>query len=300
MKRFPAVVLLLSVAAASSGQELEPGAYSVSPIGANIIVVTNALMGGDVTFDPSLPIEDAEATIDTIVLAYVRSLDFFGRSANAGFVIPYGIGHVEGLYIGGFTEVDRSGFRDPAVRFAFNLYGAPAMDLKSFASYRQKTNVGVSFVAALPLGEYDSTKLINLGSNRWAFKPEVGLSRALGKWTLELYGGVWLFTDNTDFFSGKTRSQDPIGSAQVHLLYTFRPRLWAAMDANFYAGGRTSVDGRLNQDLQKNSRAGITVAVPLDPRQSLKFSYSRGAYTTIGADFHALAVGYQYLWGLGR
>lgn len=293
-------VLLLGLALPSSGQELEPGAFSVSPVGVNILVVSNTLMGGDVTFDPALPVEEASATINTTALAYVRSLSFFGRSANAGFVAPYGIGHVEGLYIGEFTEVDRSGFRDPLLRFAFNLYGAPAMDLKGFASYRQKTNIGFSMVAALPLGEYDPTKLINLGSNRWGIKPEVGLSRALEKWTLELYGSVWFFTDNTDFFGGKTRSQDPIGSAQLHLLYTFRPRLWAAFDANFYTGGRTSVDGSLNQDLQKNSRVGITVAVPLDPRQSLKFSYSRGAFTTIGADFHALAVGYQYLWGLGR
>jgi hypothetical protein len=300
MKLFRAVVLLLAVALPSSGQELEPGAFSVSPVGVNILVVTNAFMGGDVTFDPALPVEDANATINTTALAYVRSLSFFGRSANAGFVAPYGIGHVEGFYIGEFTEIDRSGFRDPVLRFAFNLYGAPAMDLKSFSSYRQKTNIGVSLVAALPLGEYDPSKMINLGSNRWALKPELGLSRAMGRWTLELYGGVWVFTDNTDFFGGRTRSQDPIGSAQVHVLYTFGPRLWAAFDANFYAGGQTSVDGRLNQDLQKNSRAGITVAVPLDPRQSLKFSYSRGAFTTIGADFHALAVGYQYLWGLGR
>jgi hypothetical protein len=300
MKHPWTTVLLFGLALPSNAQELEPGAYSVSPIGANILVATNAIAGGDVTFDPSLPVEDAKATINTIVIAYVRSLDFFGRSANVGFVAPYSIGHVEGLYIGEFTEVDRSGFRDPVVRFAFNLFGAPAMDLKSFASYRQKTNIGFSLVAAFPLGEYDPTKLINLGSNRWAVKPEAALSRAMGRWTLELYGGVWLFTDNDDFFGGKTRSQDPIGSAQIHLVYTFRPRLWAAFDANFYAGGRTSVDGRLNQDLQRNSRAGLTIAVPLDPRQSLKFSYSRGAYTTIGADFHALAVGYQLLWGLGR
>jgi hypothetical protein len=300
MNPFRATVLLLAAAGSSSGQELEPGAYSVSPVGVNILVITSAFTGGDVTFDPSLPIEDAEATINSIVLAYVGSLDFFGRSANVGFVAPNAIGHVEGLYSGEFTEVDRSGFRDPVIRFAFNLFGAAAMDLKSFASYRQKTNIGISVVAAFPLGEYDATKLINLGSNRWAVKPEVGFSRALGRWTLELYGAVWLFTDNEDFFGGRTRSQDPIGSAQIHLVYTFRPRLWAAFDANFYAGGRTSVDGRLNQDLQRNSRVGLTVAVPLDPRQSLKFSYSRGAYTTIGADFHALAVGYQYLWGLSR
>ncbi|MGH9462316.1 MAG: transporter [Vicinamibacteria bacterium] len=280
-------------------QELEPGAYSISPVGVNVVVVTDIFTGGDVTFDPALPIEDAEAKINTTVVAYVRSLGLFGRSANVGMAVPFSVGHLEGIYIGEFTEVERSGFRDPQFRFAVNLLGAPDMTLQEFASYRQKTNMGVCVVVAAPLGEYDPSKLVNLGTNRWSFKPEVGLSRAMGKWTLDVYAGAWVFTDNKKFFGGKTREQDPIGSMQLHLLYTVKPRMWASFDANFYTGGRTTVDGRLNLDLQRNSRLGGTFALPLNRRQSLKFSYSRGAYTTIGADFHAVAVGYQYLWGAG-
>ena len=300
MRRLPWTWAILCASAGPLvGQELEPGAYSVSPVGVNFLVATYNFNGGDVTFDPALPIESAEATIQSAIFAYVRSVDVWGRSGNVGIVAPYTVGHLEGLYIGEFTEVDRAGFRDPLVRFAVNLYGAPAMDLKGFAAYRQKTNLGVSLLAALPLGKYDPTKLVNLGSNRFSFKPEIGLSRALGKWTLEVYGGVWLFTDNQDFYGGKTREQDPLGSAQLHFLYTIKPRLWIALDANFYAGGRTTVDGRKNLDLQKNSRMGATFSFPVGSRQSLKFAFSRGAYTTIGADFISLLVGYQYLWGPG-
>lgn len=292
-------VLVVASALPLAAQELEPGAYSVSPVGVNFLVATYNLSGGDVTFDPALPVENAEATIHTAVFAYVRSVGVFGRSGNVAIVAPYSGGNVEGLYIGELVEVDRSGFRDPMVRFAVNLYGAPAMDLKGLGSYRQRTNIGVSLVAALPLGEYDPTKLINLGSNRFSFKPEIGLSRALGKWTLELYGGVWLFTDNQDFYGGKTREQAPLGSVQVHVLYTIKPRMWLAFDANFYSGGRTKVDGQPNLDFQKNSRTGATFSFPLGPRQSLKLAYSRGAYTTVGADFTALVAAFQYLWGAG-
>lgn len=293
------VALLLACAAPSAGQELEPGAYSVSPAGVNFLVATYNFSLGDVTFDPTLPIEDAEASIHSAALSYVRSVNVFGRSGNVGIVTPYSVGHVQGLYIGEFTKVDRSGFRDPAVRFAVNLYGAPAMDLKAFSSYRQRTNVGLSFVIALPLGEYDPAKLINLGSNRFSVKSEVGLSRAIGKWTLEFYGGVWLFTDNRNFNGGKTREQAPIGSAQFHVLYTIKPRMWLAFDANFYSGGRTTVDGVANLDLQKNSRTGATFSYPLGPRRSFKVAFSRGAYTTIGADFTSVVAGYQFLWGAG-
>ena len=283
----------------SSAQELEPGAYSISPVGVNVLVAAYTFSGGDIAFDPTLPVEDASARVHTTSIGYVRSVNVFGRSANVGVGVPLTAGHLEGIVVGEFTETDRLGLRDPRFRFAVNLYGAPAMSLEEFAAYQQETNVGVSLVVAPPLGEYDATKLVNLGSNRWSFKPEVGLSRAIGRWTLELYVGAWLFTDNKNFFGGSIREQDPIGSAQIHLLRTFKPRMWIAFDANFYAGGRTTVDGTLNLDLQRNSRLGATYALPLDARQSLKFSYSRGAYTTIGADFHAIGFAYQYLWGGG-
>lgn len=293
------VAALSSLAVGASAQELEPGAYSISPVGVNIVIAAHSFASGDLSFDPTLPIQEAEASLNTTVVGFVRALDVFGRSANLGVVLPYTVGGVQGIYIGEFTEVHRSGLRDPQFRFAVNLLGGPAMNAREFASYRQKTNLGVSLVVSAPLGEYDGTKLINLGTNRWGLKPEVGLSQALGKWTLELYGGVWLFTDNSDFFGGRTREQAPIGAGQVHLLYTFRRRLWAAFNANFYTGGRTRVDGQLNLDLQRNARVGGTVSFPLTGRQSLKLAYSRGAYTTIGADFDAFVVGYQYLWGAG-
>jgi hypothetical protein len=299
MNKLPHLLLLLCLASPGIAQDLEPGAYSVSPYGVNFLVLSNNFSGGDVTFDPTLPVEDASSTINTTVVAYVRTIDVFGRSAQIGTAVPYSIGHLEGLYIGEFTTVDRSGFRDPQFRFAMNLHGAPAMSLKDFASYRQKTNLGFSLVVVAPLGEYDPEKLINLGSNRWAFKPEVGLSRAMGNWTLELYGNVWLFTTNDAFFGGKTREQDPIGAFQAHLVRNFKPRMWIAFDANYYYGGRTTVDGQENFDLQKNSRVGVTLAVPLNPRQSLKFALSRGAYTSVGADFTAFVAGFQYLWGGG-
>lgn len=282
-----------------AGQELEPGAYSASPKAVNMLIVSNNLSAGDSAFDPSLPIEEAKARINTSVLSYVRTMGVFGRSANIAVALPYSIGNLEGRYIGEFTQVYRSGLRDPVIRFAVNLYGTPAMKLKEFARSRQKTNVGMSLTVIAPLGQYDPAKLINVGANRWAWKPEMGLTQAYGRWTLELYAGAWLFTDNNNFYGGRTRSQDPIGSVQFHIIRTLRPRMWLAFDANYYTGGRTSVNGFPNADLQQNSRVGLTLAIPIDRRQSLKIGFSRGARTSVGADFNAFTVAYQYLWGGG-
>jgi hypothetical protein len=287
---------LLLLPAGVGAQELTPGAYWPLPRGMNIITVVNSFNWGDVAFDPSVPVDDASARINTTALVYTRTLSIAGRSANIGMQLPIVGGHLEGLYLGAPAEQDRFGLGDPRIVIGVNLYGAPTMTPQAFGPYRMRTLVGASLTVAPPLGQYDDTKVINLGTNRWSLKPEVGLSRASSHWIVELMAGVWLFTDNTDFIGAHTRSQDPIGSAQAHLTYRFSQRVWLAADANFYSGGRTSVDGVKNLDLQKNSRIGSTFSWGLDAHNALRASISRGAYTTIGADFTSIAVGYNYAW----
>jgi hypothetical protein len=294
------VILVAAVAPDTSveAQELEPRAYSVSPYGVNFLVFSFGRSTGDISFDPSLPVEDVTATINTVGIGYLRSLNVLGRSASVTVSFPVLDGTLEGLVSGEPARGTRRGQADPRFRFAMNLIGAPAMDLHEFSTYQQDTTLGFSVVVVSPGGQYDSNRLVNIGSNRWSVKPELGLSQRLGRWYLDLYGGVWLFSENEDF-AGRVRVQSPIGAAQFHLSYTIRPRLWAALNLNFYAGGRTEVDGVKNFDLQRNSRIGGTVTVPIDRRQSLKFSASTGALTTIGAAFDSFAFGYQVLWGGG-
>jgi hypothetical protein len=292
-----AIVIAVSVPA-SQAQELEPRAYSVSPRGLNFAVFGFSRSSGDISFDPSLPIDDANATLHTTSFAYVRSINFLGRSANAGLYVPYLWGTVEGSINGSVQSARRSGLADPGFRFAVNLHGAPAMDREQFAHYRQTTNVGASLIVSVPLGQYDSSRAINISSHRWGVRPEAGVSQRLGQWYLDFYLGVWIFTPNHDY-QGQTRRQDPIGSAQVHLSYNFTRRLWAALDTNFYTGGRTSIDGIARADLQRNSRVGGTLSAPIGQHHSMKFSVARGAVTNIGADFLSVGIAYQYLWGGG-
>jgi hypothetical protein len=279
-----------------SAQELTPGAYWPLPVRINILTFVNSFNWGDVAFDPALQAEDARGTIDTVAVAYTRTLSFAGRSANVGLQAPIIGGHMEGLYLGVPTERDGFGLGDPRLSLGVNLYGAPAMTPQAHASYRMRTLVGASVTVAPPFGHYDNTKLINLGSNRWSVKPEIGLSRAAGNWIVEVMVGIAFFTDNPDFSGGRTREQDPIASAQAHLTYRFGRRVWLAGDANFYRGGQTTVDGVRHLDLQRNSRVGWTFSWALDQHHALRASFSRGVTTTIGGDFTSVAVGYNYAW----
>ena len=290
------VVAIVATASRAAAQELEPGAYWPLPVGLNIVTGVNSFSWGSVTFDPALPVTNADATINTSAIAYTRALSIAGRSANIGIQLPIITGHVEGIYLGTFTEVDRFGQGDPRFRLAINLYGAPAMAPKAFASYRLKTILGGSIAVALPLGQYDDTKVINLGTNRWAIKSEMGFSHSFGQWVVELMGGCDLLHRQLGlpWRKGPRAGPDRVGSSPPH--YLFRRNVWLAGDANFYRGGTTSIDGRLNLDLQRNSRVGSTFSAGLTPRQSIRVSVARGAYTTIGADFTSVAVGYNFAW----
>ena len=298
MRRIIVTLAFLSGTLAASAQELEPRAYSVSPVGVNFVNLAFARAAGDISFDPTLPVEDANAALHTTALSYVRSVNFMGRSANVGLVAPYVWGSLQGVVNGDLLSVTRSGLGDPVLRFSVNLHGAPAMRIDEFARYQQRTNIGASVLVISPLGQYDPAAVINIGSNRWAARPEVGLSRRLGKWYLDFYLGTWIFGPNKNY-RGRVRRQDPLGTAQMHLSYNFTRRLWAAFDATYYTGGRTSVGDTVNANLQHNSRVGGTVSVPIGKRQALKFSASRGAVTNIGANFTSLGVAYQFFWGGG-
>jgi hypothetical protein len=288
--------LLGGLATTTSAQELVPAAYTPAPYGINLLSLAAVYNEGGLAFDPSVPVEDVTAQITVSTLGYARTLNFAGRSANLGIIVPYVVGHLEGIYLGEPATADRSGLGDLGFRCAINLYGAPAMSPKEFQSYRPRTLIGASVVVRVPTGQYEPSKLINIGANRWAFKPEIGIVHVMGRWAIDAYLGGWFFTDNTDFSGGMTRVQDPMISTEFHIRYLFRPGLWAAVDGNFWRGGQTTVNGVVNDDKQHNSRVGATVSILLGRKQSLRVAASRGAITRIGGDFSSIGVSYGYSW----
>ncbi len=289
-------LIALAMAAPAWAQQLEPRAYSPSPVGANFFGVGYANSSGDVVFDPSLSFSDVSANVNAVTPFYAHTFGLFGRSANIGVVLPYAWGSVEGNVGETFRRVTRSGLADAALRFACNLVGGPALSPRDFAAKKPGTTLGASLTITGPTGQYDPSKLINLGTNRWAFKPELGFSQPLGRWWLDLYAGVWFFATNHDFYGGQTRAQAPLAVVQGHVSYAFRPRLWLALDATWYGGGETTVNDVANADRQENSRVGLTLAVPVSGNHSLKFGCARGTSTRVGSKLDTISVAWQFLW----
>ncbi len=293
------VTALVVVASGVHAQDLEPRAYANTPVGLNFLIAGYAYSEGSVGTDPSIPLTDAKVQVHTAVLAYVRSLDVWGKSGKFDVILPYAWTSGSATFKGQPHQRDVSGFGDPRFRFSVNFYGAPALSLKEFADYKQDVIVGASLQVSAPGGQYDSSKLLNIGTNRWSVKPEVGISKALGPVTLELTTAVTFYTENGNFLSGRTLEQDPIYSVQGHLTYNFGRGVWGALDGTYYTGGRTTLDGVRGDDLQENTRLGITLALPVDRHNSIKLYGSTGVSTRTGSDFNAVGIAWQYRWGGG-
>lgn len=284
------------------GQDLAPRAYLITAVHSNAITFTYSFYDGSVLFDGAVPITNASARISAPSFTFYHSVNFFGRSANILASAPYGVGNFQGNVTGNQTEVYRSGLLDSIFRFAVNLKGGPIMNTQQMSKWHQKTLVGISLKVVAPTGQYDPRKLVNYGANRWAFKPEVGLSRRWRNLILDTYGGIWFYSTNRDYFTQNQgapniQTQSPIGSFEGHLSYDVKPRYWVSLDGNFWSGGRTTVNGTQNVNtLQRSSRIGATISVPVSAHQSLKWSYSHGDYTRFGGDFQNVSFAWQYSW----
>jgi hypothetical protein len=302
LARFGAALVVATLVALGSGadaQELEPRAYTNTPVGLNFLIAGYAYSSGGVATDPALPIKDAHLHIHSAILAYARSLSVWGTSGKVDVVLPYAWLSGSAEVVGQPREREVSGFADPRLRFSVNLYGAPALSVEEFASYKQDLIVGASLQVGLPLGQYDSEKLVNLGTNRWSVKPELGISKAWGPLTLEATAGVTFYTTNDDFFGGKRRTQEPIYSLQGHLSYTLRPGMWVGLDGTYYTGGRTTTDGVQDNNFQGNTRLGVTFALPVNRHNSIKLYASTGVSTRTGGNFDTVGIAWQYRWGGG-
>jgi hypothetical protein len=288
-------------------QDLVPRAYVITPVHTNAVILSYSFLNGGLLFDNTVPITDATAKLNFAIFSYYHSLSFLGRSANITVSIPYGVGNLQGKLIDNETKLYRSGLVDSIFRFSVNLKGGPAISAKEFQSWQQKTILGVSLIVVAPTGQYNGTKLINIGSNRWAFRPELGYSRRWGHWMLDGYGAVWFFTTNPEFFSNnafvpgtQSKSQKPIGSFEVHLSYDVRPRFWVSLDSNFWFGGATSLNGVENsKTFEESSLIGATASIPLSKHHSLKFGYNNTDYVRFGGNFRNVSMAWQYTW-LGR
>jgi hypothetical protein len=246
-----------------------------------------------------LPVSDAHLAVRSLILGYARSISLWGTSGKIDIIAPYGRLSGSAIYRGDLVQRKVDGLFDPALRVSVSLYGAPALTPAEFRNYRQDLLVGASVQVTAPVGQYDKERLLNLGANRWSIKPEIGMSKVLGRWTMELSAAATFYSANTSFFQNHRRSQAPVFSAQTHLIYSLPSGAWASLAATYFTGGKTSLDGIADSNLQKNWRLGLTVALPVTRRFSIKANASKGVWARTGNNYDQVSLALQYRWGVG-
>jgi hypothetical protein len=282
----------------SHAQQMSPRTFWPSPDGTKVTVFGYAFADGDVLVDPSLPIDGLDSQIHTALFAYMQTFGLAGRTANILVELPYSWAHSQGMLLGEPVQRTYSGFNDLGVTLAVNLIGGPSMNLKEFAEVRTNPRpiLGASLKVIAPTGDYDIGRLLNVGTNRWAFRPKLGCILPItNKWLLELEGAAWFFTDDDDFVTGE-RHQDPIFSGEVHLVRRFKPGFWASLESTYFKGGRQTIGDDQLLDEQNNVRAGATIAFPVAKRQMIKVGFSTSVVTDFGNDFNEALVTYSIVF----
>jgi hypothetical protein len=245
IRYFIQIVTLLICATYLSGsrsdaQELSPRFYWPAPRGTKVAVGGYSYVYGDVLMDPSIPLYGVDSKLNTGFFAYMQNFSLLGRTTNFLVELPYSWGFTKGIVVNTPAERRLSGFNDLGITLAVNLLGAPSMNLTDYQQLRKNPRVilGTSIKVLLPTGQYLTDRLINVGTNRWAFKPDFGSMIPLfPKLILEIELGAWFFTKDNDFIMG-TRKQQPILSGEMHLVKRIKPGLWASLEGNYYWGGR--------------------------------------------------------------
>lgn len=295
------LLTLLAVWRPAAAQDLEPRRWSHLPTGLNVFGVTAGASDLDIYFDPVLRIEDAEARLYLGGLGFVRAFGLFGQSARFDLKVPYAAGRWAGLLDGESASVRRRGFLDPRLRFSLNLFGAPALAGGEYLAFRQQhpvnTTVGVALEVTLPAGDYNDTKLINLGNNRWVARPQLGILHQRGPWQFELTGSVFIYGENDAFWNGNRLTQDPLYFAQGHVVYAFRPGWWCSLSGGYAFGAEKEVNAIPKNDDWRSVYGSVSLGMPLGQRQALKLAWVwGGTNVSTGSDSRNVILGWTVNW----
>lgn len=296
-KTLAAVVISLLCAVDLAAQELTPRLYWPAPKGTQVLVAGYSHASGDVLFDRTIPLYEVDSDINVGILAYVQTIALWGRSSNLMVELPYSWGTTKGFVEQYPAQREFSDFGDLGFTLTVNLLGAPTMTREDFLALRANPHpiVGASIKVIAPTGHYDSDRLINVGANRWATRLQLGtIIPFRPSWLLEAAVGVWFYGDDDEFLPG-AREQDPIYSAEAHLVKRFRPGFWASLDLTYFKGGRQTIGGERLGDVQRNAKIGGTVVIPFAGRHAVKLGYANGTVTKYGSDFDQFLLSYQYI-----
>ena len=279
-------------------QFTDPHTYENTPVGINQLELSYAYVNSNTSIDTSLIIMGAKFTVNQGTIDYTRYFGFLHRLmwVEAGVPVASLSGSLGGTNINSST----AGTGDSIYALAMLLKGGPALSVDEFERYKPTTTLGVSFTITAPTGLYHPNNILNIGSDRWSFKPEIALSHPFGrehKWEFDGYANGYFYTDNTSFHGREILRQQPLPGFEGHMSYSFSDRLWASLDTRYSFRGTTFVDGVDQNNAQQNFILGGEMNISFNSRNSLVFEFAKALVHNNGPALVGFSVKYDYTWG---
>ena len=292
----------LLLAQRAIAQFTDPRNYENFPVGVNQIELAYDYARADESIDTSLVIEGAQLNLNQWTLTYTRYFGLFGRTAWFAPSIPFAV--LDGSVSGTNASASVGGVGDSSYEFAWLVKGGPALSPAQFANYKPTTVLGLTVSVTAPTGLYHADKILNLGSDRWSFRPEIGLSYPFGpdqKWAFDAYANSYFYTDNTAYRGAEVLRQGPLPALEAHVSRAFgrQGTVVASLDARYSFRGDTSIDGVGQNDSQKNFIVGSEAIITLNTKNELTFIFEKAAIHVNGPSATGVAMRYDYYWGRG-
>ena len=277
-----AFLAIIGVLGLTEAQAQMPARFYLKSLsdGNAVPVIFNSISGNTNPFDPAHTVTPGAQFDASMALAgYAHTFELFDRAAMAAVILEMGRISGDVTVAGRSVNQSASGFGDPMLEFTINLIGPPAQkNIPDVLRYQPGFSLDLLVDLGLPIGEYDSSRLLNLGQNRWYGRVGMPVIWQLGDWvpgrrtTLEFLPSIWLFGDNNDYFGGQTLKTDPLFQLDAHLTRDFTQNIWGSLDAAWYYGGQASVNGVAGEKLN-NVALGLTLGYTINDNINLTLGY---------------------------
>jgi hypothetical protein len=263
-------------------------AYFLLPEDTDILSLTGTLLHAEAA--------GSQFGVIVVTTSYRHSIDVAG---NAGAIlVGLPVGSLSASLDTGMGIVDLDtdlAQGDLILAGELGLLGSPSLAPMDYAQYKPGLRAGIAAKLFLPTGDYDSSRLLNMGGNRWSLEASLPISYVLADTmldpeltTFEIVPSVQIFGDNNDPSpltdpSGlaTVSSQEPLWTLEGHITRTFGPTVWVALDGYYVLGGQVSADGVPVGTAKESLSLGATLGLVLSPSVALRLSYLEQVYSNV-------------------
>lgn len=291
------VLAALHIPDRACSQFNDPRAYENTPVGTNQLELGYAYVHANASLDTSVVVAGARLNVNQGIIDYTRYFGFLHRLMWVEATVP--VAGLSGSISGANIQSSTTGAGDSSYALAMLLKGGPALTAEKFKHYRPTTALGLSLTVTAPTGSYQPNKILNLGSGRWSFKPELAWSHPFGgeqKWDFDAYANVSFFTDNVAYHGNEILRQGALPGIEGHLSYSFTDNLWASLDSRYSFRGSTAVNGVPQDNAQQNFILGVEMNISLNERNTLIFEFAKALVHHNGPAVVGFSVRYDYTW----